>query len=117
MLLSLFLGGVEARALENDIYIMLAPGNISCIALTIACNLLSVYDEMVFVSACLILVHALRRIIFQKMRKKLRFCRVINGNNLIPRFIKHVTERQASDASESVDCYFYCHNKYPPRQR
>ena len=113
---SLFLGRVEARALENDIYIMLRPGDVLCIFLGIDLNRLALDRDAVFASLnrVSILVLALGRIVLQQVSEHFRAREIVDCNDFITLSIEHLTECETTDTAKTIDSNFYCHLKITP---
>ena len=115
MSLALCLGGVEARALEHDVYADLAPRKVLCVLFGIDLDGLAADgDGAGFVigghGVCM-LVSALCGVILEKMREHLGAGQVVDRDDLIPVCAEHLTERKAADPAEAIDCNSYiCHN-------
>ena len=108
---SLFLRGIEARAFEHDVDVMLAPRNLRGIGFLVDVDLLAVDRDGILASFHLVRVFvlALRRIILQEVREHLGVREIVDGYDFIALCIKHLTKREAADTSETIDRYFYCH--------
>ena len=113
---SLLLGGVEAGALQNNIYIMLSPRNLLSLSASVNLDLLAVYSNGILASgySISILVLALGRVILQQMSEHLRGSEVVDCNNFITLSIEHLTECQTTNTTETINSYFYCHVKNTP---
>ena len=120
---ALFLGAVEAGALQNDIDIKLAPRALSCVLAGINFNFLAVNDDGILrcadsvqVFADLAAVTALCGIVLQQVCKHCGAGQVVDCNNLISLSTEHLTESKATDAAETIDSYFNRHFFVPPKQ-
>ena len=111
MRLSLCLCRVEARALEHDIDIMLAPGDLRCIRLCVDVDLLAVDRDGVLtgLNGICILIATLRGVILQEMGEHLRARQIVDCDDFIAGRIEHLTEGETTDTTESIDSNFYCH--------
>ncbi len=127
--LSLSLAGVEARALENNVNLQLAPRQLSCVRLSIDSDLLAVNDDRTRSQNCLAILSensvlvsnsvlalaelacetTLSGIVLQEVSQHLRAGQVVDSNNLITLSFKHLTESQTTNTAKAVNSYF-CHN-------
>ena len=111
MCLSLCLCRIEARALEHDIDVMLAPGDLRSIRLCIDIDLLAVDRDGVLtgLNGICILITTLRRVILQEMGEHLRARQIVDCDDFIAGRVEHLTEGETTDTTESIDSNFYCH--------
>ncbi len=109
--LCLCLGGIEACALQNDIYADLAPGKLSCVGLSINLDLFAVDCDGIFAEGhgFSLLVSALCAVILEQVCKHLGRSQIVDRDDLETLSAKHLTECQTTDTTETVNCYFYCH--------
>ena len=119
--LRLFLGAVEAGALEHNINAELAPRQILCILFCIDLEGLAVHGDRagLVVSRDSVLVladHAavalLCSIILQKMCKHRRLGQIVDRDDLIALSAEHLAECQTTDAAETIDSNFNRHWNY-----
>ena len=124
MSLALSLGAVETGALENNVNAQLTPGKLSSVGLRVDGDFLAVYDDGAF--ACLYGVQVLADgaavallsgVILEQVSEHLGIGKVVDGNDLVTGSVKHLSERQTTNAAKAVDCNFYGHNKIPPKIR
>ena len=108
---SLVLCRVEARALEHNIDIVLAPGNLCGIRLRINIDLLAVDRDGVLARGhgVRVLITPLRGIVLQEMCEHLRARQIVDRDDLIAGSIEHLTERETTDTAKTIDSNFYCH--------
>ena len=113
VILALFLRGVEAGALENNVNADLAPGQIGSVLLAVDGDLLAVnYDvtlaclNSVSVLADLAAVSALSGIVLEKVSEHLGIGKVVDGNYLISLCAEHLTESKTSDTAKAVNSNF-----------
>ena len=115
---SLLFGRVEARALEDNINIMLSPRNVFCIALSIDLDRLALdRDRASFVisrNRVSILVSALGRIVLQQVCEHGRLREVVDSDDFITLSVEHLTECETTDTAKTIDSNFYCHLKITP---
>ena len=114
---SLLLRCVEASALENDVNVELTPRKLSSVRLSVDSNLLTINDDRVI--SCLNSVLALAvlasettlcGVILQKVSQHLRRCEVVDCNYLVTLCLKHLTECETADTTETINSYFnICH--------
>ena len=111
MSLSLGLCRVEARALEHNIDIVLAPRDLGCIRLCIDVDLLAVdLDETIAVfDRIRILITPLCGVILQEMCEHRRARQIVDRDDLIAGSIEHLTECETTDTAKTIDSNFYCH--------
>ena len=112
--LRLRLGGIEARALQNDVDVEFLPGKVHRVFFLIDLNGLAVNgDGALFIVRAHGIrksISALRGIVLEKVRKHLGAGEVVDRDDLISLRIEHLAESKTADASESVDRNFYvCH--------
>ena len=109
--LSLSLGGVETGALENDVDVEVAPGQVVSVGLGVDLDLLAVDDDGVLGSLDLVIarVVALRGVILQQVREHVGRGEVVDGNDLGALVTEHLTESQTADATKAVNSNLYCH--------
>ncbi len=105
------LGGIEACALQNDIYANLAPGKLSCVGLRINLDLFAVDCDGIFAegNGISLLISALCAVILEQVCKHLGGCQIVDCYDLKTLSAKHLTESQTTNTTETVNCYFYCH--------
>ncbi len=121
---SLCLGGVETCALENNVYLQLAPGEFCRVGFCIDGDFLTVNDDgtgsdnglSVFCEDCVLIIYrvlaftelagetALGGVILEKMGEHFRTGEVIDGDYFVTVSLKHLTERQTADTAKTVDC-------------
>ena len=108
---SLVLCRVEPRALEHNIDIVLAPGNLFGIRLCIDIDLLAVDCDGVVTcrDRIRILITPLRGVILQEMSEHRRARQIVDRDDLIAGSIEHLTERETTDTAKTIDSNFYCH--------
>ena len=113
---SLLLGGVETGALENYVYIVLAPRNLCSVCASIDLDLLAVYSDGILACSYSIsvLVLALGGVILQQMSQHLRAGEVVDCNNFITLSVEHLTECQTTNTTKTINSYFNCHVKNTP---
>ena len=117
MRLALFLAGVEAGALQNNVHADLAPGQVGSVLLAVDLDLFAVHDDgSVLRFDGVTLIAALCRVILEQMRKHLRIGQIVDRNDLIPFGTEHLTECQTTDTAKTIDCNFNCHNNEPPNK-
>ena len=111
---SLLLRGVEACALKNDVDSELAPRQLGSVRLSIDRDLLAINDDGVLgcLNGVLVLAElasetTLSRVIREKVSEHLRRSKIVDCYNLITLSLKHLTESQTANTTESVNCYFY----------
>ena len=121
MSLGLLLGAVEAGALEYNVNTDLAPGQLSCLRLSVNCDLLAINDDAAF--ACFYSVQtladsaavaALSGVVLQKLCQHLGICQIVDCYDLISLSAEHLSESQTADTAKTIDCYFNCHWIVPP---
>ena len=112
---SLLLRSIETCALQNNVYIQLAPRQLSSVRNSIDGDLLAInYDEVLTsLNSVLVLTElatetTLSGIILQQVSEHLRTCQVIDSYNFITFSLEHLTESEATDTAKTVNCYF-CH--------
>ncbi len=121
MRLRLCLGGIEAGALEHDVYAELAPGQIRGVGHLVDDDLLAVDDDVVILALALVEVHgmtlsdpvALRGVILQKMCEHLCGGQIVDRDDVITLCMEHLTESQTADTAKTVDSNFYGHSFIP----
>ena len=119
-------GGVEAGAFENDVDAELAPRQILSLRFGIDGDFFAIDDDRaggddgfaifgidrgfdvdgVELLADRAAVAFLRGVIFQKVGEHLGLGEVVDRDDFIPFGAEHLTESEAADAPEPVDCYF-----------
>ena len=111
---SFLLRGVEACALKNDVDSEFAPRQLGSVRLSIDRDLLAINDDGVLgcLNGVLVLAElasetTLSRVILEKVSEHLRRSKVVDCYNLITLSLKHLTESQTANTTESVNCYFY----------
>ncbi len=109
--LGLGLGGVETGALEDDVDVKLAPGQLSRVGLRVNGDLLAVHDDRVLGSLDLVVasIVALRGVVLQKVSEHLGGGEVVDGDDLGALVTEHLTESQTTDATKAVDSNLNCH--------
>ena len=115
--LALFLGGVEAGALQHDVHLQLAPGAIRSVLLGVDDDLMAVHDDGVVGGLNLVIVGvvALGGVILQQVRQHLGGGQVVDGDDLVALSAEHLTESQAADAAKTIDSNFNSHWNYLPK--
>ena len=125
VLLRLRLGGVEARALKDNVDSHLSPsgkvGGIGSLAL-VDDNLLSVNDDVVVLTLAVVSldrvvlladlsgISALGGVILQEVGKHRGAGEVVDSDNLVAFRAEHLAESQAANAAETIDSNLYiCH--------
>ncbi len=115
MRFALLFGAVEARAFKHDVYFKLAPRKVCSVFLFVNFNGFAVNGERSVLVVCGNLVRkrvsALRRVVFEKVRKHRGRSKIVDRNDFISLRFEHLPERKTTDTTESVDCnfYFFCH--------
>ena len=111
--LALFLGGVEAGALQNDVHLQLAPGAIGGVLLGVDADLLAVHDDGVLGGLDLVVagVVALGGVILQQVGQHLGGGQVVDGDDLIALSAEHLTESQTANAAKTINSNFNSHGK------
>ena len=111
-----FLGAIEARAFEDDVYAELAPRAFLRVLDRIDLDFLSIYDNGILRGLDRMLcfadhakIRTLRGIVFEQVSEHFRACQVVDGDHFIALGIKHLTECQTSDTAEAVDGNFNRH--------
>ena len=106
---SLFLGGVEAGAFENDIDFKLLPGAVVCVLFGIDLYGLAVDGDGAgfVIGGYFVVVSALSGVVFEKVSKHFRAGEVVDGNDLITLCAEHLSECKATDTAEAVNSNFY----------
>ena len=109
-------GRIEARALEDDVDVMLCPRNVLGILLGIDLDRLAFDRDAVFASLdrVSILVLALGGIVLQKVSEHLRAREVVDSDDFITLSVEHLTECETADTTKTIDSNFYCHLKNTP---
>ena len=112
------LGGIEARALEDDVHVQLAPRKLRGVRDRVDGQDLAVDGDgagfvirldRVLAFADSSGVAALRGVVLQKMSQHGGLGQVVDRNDFITLSAEHLTERKASDPTEAIDCNFNCH--------
>ena len=113
----LLLGGIEACALKNNINIKLAPRAVVGVLLSVDLDLLTINDDGIIGSfnGVFAFTDAADEgtrggIVLQKVSKHLGAGEVVDSNNFITLSFKHLTECKTTDAAETVNSNFYCHD-------
>ena len=129
--LGLGLGGVEAGALEHDVNVQGFPGQVGRLGLGVDGDFLAVHGDGagnlhglavffehglfgfdgVLVFADHAAVTLLSGVILEQMSQHRGAGQVVDGNDLIPGSVEHLTESETADASKTVDSNFYSHGK------
>ena len=111
--LALFLAGIEACAFQHHVDAQFAPGAFLGVFDGVDGDLFPVHDDGIVrgfhrmqMLAEPAAVRALRRIIFQQMRKHRGAGQIVDGDHFVPFRGKHLAEGKAADTAETVDCYF-----------
>ncbi len=125
MSLGLLLGAVEACALENNVNVKLSPGKLVSLSHSVDLKGLAVNCD----STCLVVsgncvkiladasaVTALSGIVLEKLSQHGGLCEVVDSYDLVTLCAEHLTERETTDTSETIDCNFNCHNRIPPKR-
>ena len=101
MRLGLSLGGIKTGAFQHYVYADFSPGEVFSVLLGIDFNLFAVHYYGGFLGLyCIRLgISALRRIIFEKMRKHFGIGKVIDSHDFVALGAEHLTESQTSDTS------------------
>ena len=110
---SLFLGGIEARAFKDYVYIERLPGKVDSIFFSVDFDGFAVYGDGIFACgyAVGILISALSGIVLQKVSEHLGAGEVVDSDDFVALCIEHLPESKATDTTEAVDCNFYvCHS-------
>ena len=107
---ALLLAGVEAGALQNDIDVQLAPGSVLCVLNSVDLDLLAVDDDGVLGSldgvlalADLAAERTLSSIVLQQVSQHLGAGQVVDCDDLVTLSIKHLTESQTTNTTETID--------------
>ena len=107
---ALLLAGVEAGALQNDINVQLAPGSILCVLDSVDLDLLAVNDDGILGSLDGVLAFAdlaaertLSSIVLQQVSQHLGAGQVVDCDDLVTLSIKHLTESQTANTTETID--------------
>ncbi len=113
MSLGLSLAGVETGALQNHVNTQLAPGQLGGVGLGIDGDLLAIDGDGALASGNGVgqSILALSGVILQQMSQHLGGSQVVDGDNLVTLSAEHLTESQTTNAAETVNCNFNCHDK------
>ena len=126
--LRLRLAGVEAGALEHDVDIQLAPRQLIRLRLRVDGDLLAVHGDgarnlhglailfkhrLLVGNGILVDVRTLSGIILEQVSQHLRAGQIVDRNNLVALGVKHLTERQTADTTETINRNLN-HWKSPP---
>ena len=108
-------GAVEARAFQNNVYVVLSPRAVRSVFFSVDFNRLTFYgDRTCFVVSgnfVAVFVSALSGVILQKVSEHRGAGKVVDSNYFITFCVEHLSERKTTDTAETVDCNFYvCHN-------
>ena len=117
---ALFLAGVEAGALQNDVHVQLAPGAVGGVLLGVDLDFLAVHDDGVLgglngvqVFADVAAVGTLSGIILQQVGQHSGAGQVVDSDHFIALSAEHLTESQTADTSKTVNRNFN-HYVVPP---
>ena len=103
-------GSIESGALQNDINVQILPRKVCSILFCIDGNLLAIYNNAVLSSLYFSVITTVRCIILEKISKHLRAGKIVDCYHFISVRLKHLSESQTSNTSETIDCYSYiCH--------
>ena len=106
-----FLIGEEAGAFEDDVDVVVFPGDGGWIFLGVYFDFLAVYDNGVFSRFYFFIEAALSAVIFQQVSQNFGTGQVINCHYVYSFHTVDLTERQTPDAAETIDSNFNCaHN-------
>ena len=112
---SLLLRSIETCALQNYVNVQLTPRQLSSVRNSINSNLLTINNDEILTSLYSVLVltefateTTLSGVILQQMSKHLGACQVVDCYYFITFSLEHLTESEATDTAETVNCYF-CH--------
>ena len=104
------LAGLEdARGLNDDFHAQLAPGKVVGVALGKNLHGITVGHEALFGDLNRVEGTSMNGIVLEQMRHRGDVAQVVHGDNLDRGIFHHRAERQASDATETVDAYLDCH--------
>ena len=117
----LFLGAVEAGALQHDIHAQLAPRSIRRVLFGIDLDFLAVHDDGIFgrfhgvqVFTDLAAVGTLSGVILEQVSQHRGRGQVVNRDHLVALSAEHLTERQTANTAKAIDSNFHCHWNIPP---
>ena len=107
---ALLLAGVEAGALQNDVNVQLAPRSILCVLNSVDLDLLAVNNDGILggldsmlALADLAAERALSSIVLQQVSQHLGAGQVVDCDDLVTLSIKHLTESQTANTTETID--------------
>ena len=108
---SFLFAGVETGTFQNNINVVFFPRNVLGVFFGVDFNLFAVDGDGIFAGGHFVgvFIFALGGIILQEMREHFRAGQIVNRNDFIPFRVKHLTERQTTDTTETVNTNFYCH--------
>ena len=111
MSLSLGLAGVEAGALQDDVHVELAPGQLSGVGHGVNGDLLAVDDDVILAGfdGAGQSIGALGGVILQQMRQHLGGGQIVDGDDFVALSTEHLTERETADAAKTIDSNSYGH--------
>src|ERR1043165_3256095 len=112
MCFSLFLISEEAGALEYYVYVVLSPGDLGGVFLSIDLYRVAGYGNAVF-SICHsgLVEAALCCIILQEVRQHVWLGKVVNSYYLNAFHIINLAESKTADAAKAIDGHFYIAHK------
>ena len=109
----LFLLGVEAGALQHNVYIQLAPGAVGGVLFGVDLDLGAVHDDgilsggySVLVLADLAAVGTLSGVVLEQMGQHRGAGQVVDGDNLVALSAEHLAESKTTNAAKTVDSNF-----------
>ena len=104
------LAGLEdARGFHDDLHAQLAPGKVVGVALGKDLHGIAVGNKAVFGDLNRVKGTSMNGIVLEQMRHRRDVAQVVHGDNLDRGIFHHRAERQAPDATETVDAYLDCH--------
>ena len=106
---SLFLGGVETGALEDNINTELTPRALSGVLDRVDLDFLAFDNDGILSGLNGLAVSALSGVILQKMSKHFRAGKVVDGDDFVAFCTKHLAESKTADTTETVNGNFNRH--------
>ena len=104
------LAGLEdARGFHDDLHAQLAPGKVVGVAFGKDLHGIAIGNKAVFGDLNRVKGTSMNGIVLEQMRHRGDVAQVVHGDNLDRGIFHHRAERQAPDATETVDAYLDCH--------
>ena len=117
----LFLGAVEAGALQHHIHVQGAPGAVGSVLLSVDLDFLAVHDDGVLgglhgveILADTAAVGALRGVVLQQVGQHGGRGQVVDGDDFVALSAEHLTESKTADTAEAIDSNLNSHWMIPP---